>query len=157
KMPNNFSLKHSTNMVKRFNVEEYAAPVDFKVKGFTQPIEIGSNSYFINVSFIKDDDNFDFFSYKIKTFLIDLFDENVVYNIGDKIYYNGKVWKKVMNGSPDDGIPEENNGNWEISSIDTLLNNQVISGYNYDGSDISFSIDTTVDPHFIVEVYWHSG
>jgi len=46
---------------------------------------------------------------------------------------------------------------WNEIAIDTLPSNQILRDYRYDDSDTSFTVNKLIDPHFIIEVSWHSG
>jgi hypothetical protein len=153
-MPQNFNLKHETYMTKNFRVEEYASPVDFKVSGYLQPTTMGSNSYDISVEFFSAE-TIEWFEYVIRTFDVNVWDENLTYNVGVFVYNNNKIWKCISNTIV--GNEPGFTVNWEISNLESLQNIQIARDYMYTAGSTSITINTNVDPHFTVEVYWHSG
>lgn len=153
-MPSNFNLKHETYMSKNYRVEEYSAPVDFKVSGYLQPTTMGSNTYDISVDFFSAE-NIEWYEYVIRTFDLNIWNDASTYFAGEYVYNNGIVWKCLNNT-----ITGDQPGftiNWEQSNIETLTNIQIIRDYKWNAGNTSFTVNINVDPHFIIEVYWHSG
>jgi len=153
-MPQQFTLQHDTYLTQNFRVEEYATPVDFKVTGYLSPISIGSDTYNMSVQFFSAGD-IEWFEYRIRTFYLEEWNNTINYITNDTVYHNGVTWKCINNVTPGDepGITSS----WIQISIDTLPSNQIIRDYRYDDTGTSFTCNKLIDPHFIVEVSWHSG
>jgi len=153
-MPQPFVLKHETYHTQNFRVEEYATPVDFKTTGYLSPIVTGSDTFNISVDFFSAG-NIEWFEYKIRTFYLETWNNTSSYIIGNKVYHNGIVWKCIINTLAGDepGITIS----WEKSTLDSLTSNQILKDYRYDNTGTSFTVNKLIDPHFIIEVSWHSG
>lgn len=154
RMPINWTIKHETYASKRFNVTEYSTPVDFYVDGYLQPVTTGSDQYNISVKFMSAGP-IEWFDYTIRTFHLDPWNETSIYSPNDIVYWDGLVWKATgfigLNQIP--GISVQ----WIQVSIDTLPNVQIIHDWRHNDQPATFTINKLVDPHFIVEVNWHSG
>jgi hypothetical protein len=153
-MPQQFLLKHETYAVKNFRVEEYATPIDFSVSGYSSPITLGSDTYDISVQF----SSFGpivWFSYRIRTFFLEQWSPTSDYPVGSKVYNDGQAWVNSVATLAGDrpGV----SASWTTTSIDTLSNVQILKDYRYDATGTSFTVNQLLDPHFIVEVSWHSG
>jgi len=153
-MPQEFVLKHDTYSVKSFKVQEYATPVDFGVTGYLSPIPVGSNTYNLGVQFFSAGD-IEWFGYRIRTFYLEEWNDSINYVVNDNVYHNGVTWKCTSAVLPGDepGITSS----WTKINIDSLAANQIIADYRYDDTGTSFTVDRMIDPHFIIEVSWHSG
>lgn len=153
-MPQQFVLKHSTYHTQNFRVEEYATPVDFKTTGYLTPIATGSDTYDIAVQFFSAG-NIEWFEYRIRTFYLEEWNATLNYFVNNKVYHNGQVWKCILNTN--EGNEPGVTTSWSKTTIDSLPSNQILKDYRYDDTGTSFTINKLVDPHFIVEVSWHSG
>lgn len=153
-MPQNFYLNHETYMTKSFKIEEYSSPVDFKVSGYLQPVSQGSNTFDISVEFFAAD-TIEWYEYIIKTFDLPTWLKTSTYVIGNFVYHNNNTWVCINNTNIEDepGITSS----WELSNINKIPNVQIFKDYKWDVGNTSFTINEMVDPHFIVETYWHSG
>lgn len=153
-MPQQFVLKHETYNTKNFRVEEYATPVDFSVAGYLSPIATGSDTYNVSVQFFSAG-NIEWFEYRIRTFYLEEWSDLISYVAGDKVYYSNTVWVCMNSVVPGDtpGVTSS----WQKTSIDNLPSNQILKDYRYDDTGTSFTVNKLIDPHFIVEVSWHSG
>lgn len=153
-MPSDFVLKHETYMTKNYRVEEYSYPIDFKVKGYLQPVSVGSTNYDINVEFFSQGP-IEWYEYNIRTFYLTIWDPDATYLANTYVYYKGLVWLNTVNTIPGDepGVTT----NWHVSTLESVPYVQVLKDYKWTVDDTSFTINETIDPHFIVEVYWHSG
>jgi hypothetical protein len=154
RMPQQFVLKHETYNIKNFRVEEYATPVDFKVTGYLAPVSNGSFTYNISTQFFSAG-NIEWFEYKIRTFYLEEWNETINYVVNDTVYHNGITWKCVspVLAGDEPGITSS----WTQVSIYSLPANQILKDYRYDDTGTSFTCNKLIDPHFIVEVSWHSG
>ena len=154
RMPIDWIIKHDTYASKRFRIEEYSTPIDFSVDGYLQPITTGSDQYDISVKFFSAGP-IEWFDYTIRTFYLDYWNTNSIYNPGDNVNWNGLVWKSngVVGVNQEPGISSF----WDLTSIDTLQNSQILHDWRYNDLPATFTINKLVDPHFIVEVTWHSG
>jgi hypothetical protein len=152
--PYTWHIKHDTYKTQNFRVEEYSVPVNFTVSGYNLPISIGSNQYNITVEPYCQVP-IEWYSYTIKTFQLPQWITSNSYLIGVKVYHLGVIYIANTNIAFDEEPGISNN--WIISSIDTLSYSQIITGYKYDLSNISFSVNNMIDPHFLVELDWHSG
>jgi hypothetical protein len=153
-MPHDFILQHQTVMTRNFRVEEYSTPVDFDVSGYMQPINTGSDNYDVSVQF-KSAGDIEWFDYRIKTFSLPQWNPNNTYSVNSKVYHSGYVWT-ALNTIPASLEPGKSIL-WEKTSLDRLEQIQLHTGYKWDGSGVGFTVSELMDPHFIVEVHWHSG
>lgn len=153
-MPQQFILKHETYNSKTFRVEEYATPVDFRTTGYLTPVISGSDTYDISIDFFSAG-NIEWFSYRIRTFYLEEWNKLIPYYVGNKVYHGGVVWKCSANTLT--GDEPSITSSWTQVSLDSLLSNQILSDYKFDNTGTSFTVNKLVDPHFIVEVSWHSG
>lgn len=154
-MPQNFVLKHETYRTNNFRVEEYTGPVDFNVTGYLEPISLMSNTYQISVEYISAQ-AIDWFEYNIRTFYLEQWNATLTYTSGSYVYHLGKIYVSTapiaLNEEP--GI----SSNWTKTTINSLPNVQILKNYEFallPGT--SFTVDKLVDPHFEIEVMWHSG
>lgn len=153
-MPQPFILKHETYHTQNFRVEEYATPIDFKTTGYLSPIITGSDTYDISVDFFSAGE-IEWFEYRIRTFYLEEWNILNPYFVGNKVYYNGIVWLCTVNtvAGNEPGITTS----WTQSTLDSLPANQILKDYKYDNTGTSFTVNKLIDPHFIIEVSWHSG
>lgn len=153
-MPQQFTLQHDTYLTQNFRVEEYATPVDFSVTGYLSPISTGSDTYNLSVQFFSAGE-IEWFEYRIRTFYLEEWSDTINYVVNDTVYHNGVAWKCLNSVNPGDepGVTSS----WEQINIDSLPSNQIIRDYRYDDTGTSFTVNKLIDPHFIVEVSWHSG
>lgn len=154
---NEYKIVHETYMSKNFRVEEYSYPINFNVYGNLQPIN-NSDLYNIEVEFTcKDISKVEWYEYVIYTFNTNIWDSNIKYIIDDKVYYQNKIYKCVNSINSDIVISPDLDSNWIETTLDNTDIIQIIRDYKYDLTNTSFTIDKNLDPHFIIEVYWHSG
>ena len=151
----NLVLKHENYMTRSFRIEEYGCPVDFEVTGYVQPISMGSDTYDISVKFFSAAP-VDWFEYNIRTFYLEEWDGSLLYTSNSYVYHEGKTYKSTasiaLNEEP--GI----SGNWLEVTLDSLPNVQTLKDYQYDiNLGTSFTVNKLIDPHFVIEVMWHSG
>lgn len=151
----NLILKHENYMTRSFKIEEYGSPVDFEVAGYIQPITMGSDTYDISVKFISAAP-VDWFEYNIRTFYLEEWNGTLLYTINSYVYHEGKTYKSTasiaINEQP--GL----SSNWLQVSLDSLPNVQILKDYQYDiDLGTSITVNKLIDPHFIIEVMWHSG
>lgn len=153
-MPYNWYIKHETYQSKNFRIEEYSNPIDFTVEGYLQPVNTGSDNYNITVH-PTCYGNVEWYDYRIRTFSLPEWNDLSFYLAGEKIYHNGYIYEADTNiqAGEEPGI----SNNWSISSIDKLQCVQIISDVRHDLSPWTFTINKLIDPHFIVEVNWHSS
>lgn len=152
-MQQDYTIKHSSYMSKNFRVEEYAAPIDFNVSGYSQPITGQPNTYDISVEFFSHEP-IDWFEYKIRTFYIEKW-KPIQYTMDSVVLYNDVIYKNTYDAINTD-IPGISN-NWIKTSIESLETVQIFRDYKWQEDNTSFTINSLVDPYFIIEVYWHSG
>lgn len=153
-MPDDYVIQHTSVMTRNFRVEEYSAPVDFDVTGYSQPVTTGSDTYNISVQF-KSMGTIEWFDYRIRTFALDMWNNESTYLTGMSVYWDGKVW--VANTNTAAGEEPGVSGSWDATGVDSLSQVQLFKDYRFDDTGTSFTVDKLVDPHFIVEVHWHSG
>jgi hypothetical protein len=152
-MPQSYTIQHESYMSKRYRVEEYGEPVDFSVNGYISPITQNGTTYNISVEFFSPG-NIDFYEYNIKTFNLPTWDENTQYLVNDQVFYNNATWtakttiKYVVPGTTTDWVKED------ITNYPLV---QEFKDYKWQADTTSFTIDENIDPHFIIEVFWHSG
>ncbi len=153
-MPYDWHIKHDTYKTQNFRAEEYSVPVNFTVQGYAQPMSPGSNQYNITV---KPEclGDVDFYSWRVRTFSLPTWLPESTYIAGTDIYHANKLW----NATTTIGVNEEPgvSTNWVETNIDKLQYVQILSGYRYDLTNWSFTVNDMVDPHFMVELDWHSG
>jgi len=152
-LPHDFTIKHESYMTKTYLIEEYAAPIDFNVSGNLTPITSQSNTYDISVNFFSNQP-IDFYQYKIRTFFVEQW-TNVGYLINSKVLYNGIAYIANVQTVASD-IPSLST-KWTKISIESISNVQLLSDYKYQEDSVSFTINSLVDPYFVIEVYYHSG
>lgn len=152
--PLDWIIKHDTYKSQGIRVEEYSNPIDFDVDGYLQPISLGSDNYDITVH-PKCAGNVEWYDYKVRTFSLANWDTTYFYLTGTKLLHNGIIWEALTNIA----INEEPgiSSSWVESSIDKLEYTQIFTDSKYDLTPWSFTISELLDPHFIVEVNWHSG
>lgn len=154
-MQQNLIMKHENYMTRSFKIEEYACPVDFEATGYLQPISMGSDTYDISIKFFAAA-AVDWFEYNIRTFYLEEWNGTLLYTINSYVYHVGKTYKSTASI----GLNEEPgiSANWLEVTMDSLPNVQILKDYQYDiNLGTSFTVNKLVDPHFVVEVMWHSG
>ena len=155
-MDTDITLKHESYKVQTFKIEEYSKPVDFSISGYNIPVTTGSDIFNINVKF-DINESIDWCDFNIRTFNIQVQDRNNTYLPNVKVYQNNKIQKSVTTTA----VPiEEEPGFsqfWETSVLDTIEIVQNIKGYKYDLTNEFFNINKTLDPHFVIDVFYHSG
>lgn len=152
--PLTWTIKHDTYKSHGLHVEEYSTPVDFDVDGYFQPISQGSDNFDITVH-PKCAGPIEWYDYKVRTFMLPVWDTTYFYLAGTKVFHNGKIWEAVIAVAVDEE-PGISNA-WIESSIETLQNVQVFTDSKYDLTPWSFTVNELIDPHFLVEINWHSG
>lgn len=153
-MPFDWHIKHDTYRTKNFRIEEYSNPIDFTVDGYLQPVSVGSDNYNITVH-PSCYGNVEWYDYRIRTFSLPEWNDYSFYLTGDKVYHNGYIYiaDTNINVAEEPGI----SSNWSLTSIDKLQCVQIISDVRHDLSPWLFTVNKLIDPHFIVEVNWHSS
>lgn len=154
RMPYDWHIKHETYKTQTFRAEEYSVPVNFKVQGYLQPVSPGSNQYNITVK-PECVGDVDFFSWRVRTFSLPTWVTSSTYISGSTVYHGGKLWLSVsaVGMGEEPGI----SSSWSETTIDQLQYVQILQGYRYDLTNWSFTVNDQVDPHFVVELDWHSG
>lgn len=152
KNQDNYVINHETYMSKNFNVEEYADPIDFDVTAYNNG---NNNNYDISVQF-KSYGQIEWFEYRIRTFYLDTWDDTVSYLANTKLIFDNQIWVNIeqtfKNEQP--GLSPK----WVTSSIDQLSCVQILRDFKSNTNpNTSFTIDENIDPHFQIEVSWHSG
>lgn len=152
---NNLTFKHETYINKRYNVEEYASPIDFNVEGYKLPVSNGSNIYNIAVDFFSYEP-IEWFQYTIRTFYIDEWNDTTTYLEGDVVLYNKKFYKALNNIAI--GLEPGVVSDWEETNLENIEYVQILQDYKTgSNTNTSFTINKDIDPHFIIETSWHSG
>lgn len=151
--PVDWKIKHETYQTKRFNVEEYSTPIDFITDGYILPIVPNGTQYGISVKPFSAGP-VKWFDIIVKTFYLDSWLKNSIYYVGDIIYWKGRVWIANTNVAVEEepGISSV----WTLHSFDLLPCNQILRDIRWNTNPFSFTINSTVDPHFQVEINWHS-
>lgn len=152
--PLDWHIKHETYKSHGLRVEEYSNPIDFDVDGYLQPISLGSNNFDITVH-PKCAGPVEWYDYKVRTFNLTKWDTTYFYTPGTILMHNGKIWEATIYAAINEE-PGVSNA-WIPSSIDKLTCTQIFTDSRFDLSPWSFTVNELLDPHFVVEVNWHSG
>lgn len=154
-MPLTYNIKHETYKTQNHRVEEYSYPIDYDVQGYAQPISSNIDQFDITVKPKCVINTGLWYSWKVRTFSTPQWLTTYSYLINDVVYHNGLFYKAINNIA----INEEPgiSTNWVITNIDKLQYSQIITGTRADLTPWSFTVNKLMDPHFVIEVDWHSG
>lgn len=158
KQSQKFVLNHETYFNTNFRVEEYSSGVYFDINIIKNIVTNGSNTYDVSVEFKTKEQpilNELFFSYEIKTFNIEIWN-NVSYPTNSYVIYEDKYYTNGSNQTTYNDEPTISNL-WTETTINNLPYVQSFRNSSHELNITSFTVNELLDPYFEISVYWHSG